>query len=119
MSGFGGSWSTGNVQSNTPDYGGIDANRAYTVLHKMCLSMFSSGKLLPTRYMPLELECTLNTTVSDWLSTAGNSTNFSIENIQLLYDAYALDEAVQDSFYKALMANRVLSVPTMTVYQVV
>jgi hypothetical protein len=64
--------------------------------------------------MPLELECTLNTTVSDWLNTtAGHSSNFSIENIQLLYDAYALDEAVQDSFYKALLANRVLSVPTL------
>ena len=120
ISGFGGSWSTGNVQTNRPDIGGINANQAYTVLHKMHLSMFSSSRMLPTRYMPLELECTLNTTVADWLTTAaGHSTNFAIENIQLLYDAYALDEAVQDSFYKALMANRVLSVPTMTVYQVV
>ena len=65
ISGFGGSWSTGNVQTNRPDIGGINANQAYTVLHKMHLSMFSSGKLLPTRYMPLELECTLNTVVGD------------------------------------------------------
>jgi hypothetical protein len=120
ISGFGGSWNTGNVQTNRPDIGGINQNQAYTVLHKMHLSMFSSGKLLPTRYMPLELECTLNTVVGDWLATGANrSTNYAIENIQLVYDAYALDEAVQDSFYKALMANRVLSVPTMKVYQVV
>ena len=57
---------------------------------------------------------------ADWLSLGVNqSTTFAIENIQLLYDAYALDEAVLDSFYKALLANRVLSIPTITVYQVV
>ena len=66
----------------------------------MHLSMFSSSRMIPTRYMPLELECTLNTVVGDWLTTTnGHSTNFAIENIQLLYDAYALDEAIQDSFF--------------------
>ena len=30
-----------------------------------------------------------------------------------------MDEAVQESFYKSLLSNRVLSMPTMTVYQVV
>ena len=120
LCGFGGSWSTGNVQENTPSFGFIAANSSYTVMHKLHLSIFSTHKMLPTRYMPLELECTLNNTIGDWATTGtGNSTNFSIENIQLVYDAYALDEAVQDSFYKALLANRVLSIPTMTVYQVV
>ena len=119
ISGFGGSWDTGQIQANTPNMGYIRANRSYTVMHRLLLSIFSSGKLLPTRYMPMELECTLGAN-ADWLSLAvSDSTTFAIENIQLLYDAYSLDEAVLDSFYKALLANRVLSIPTITVYQVV
>ena len=70
--------------------------------------------------MPLELELSLNSTVTDWLNTStGNSSSYTISNIQLLYDAYVLDESVQESFYKALLASRVLAIPTMTVYQVV
>jgi hypothetical protein len=123
ISGFGGSWSTGNVQTNRPDTGGINANQAYTVLHKMHLSMFSSGKLLPTRYMPLELELQLGATVSDYLVAARDgtnfSTNFTLQNIQLVYDVYEADAAVSESFYRSLLSNQVLSIPTMTVYQVV
>ena len=118
--GMGGSWATSGTPTFQPAMGGIPANGSYTVIHKLYLSLFSSGKLLPTRYAPLELEMTLNSTVSDWISTgSGLSSNYTVSNIQLLYDAYALDEAVQESFYKALLANRVLSIPTMTVYQVV
>lgn len=118
--GMGGSWVTTGVATNQPAMGTIAAGGSYTVLHKMYLSLFSSGKLLPTRYAPLELELSLNSNVSDWLSTgSGKSSSFSVSNIQLMYDAYALDEAVQESFYKALLSNRVLSIPTMTVYQVV
>jgi hypothetical protein len=71
--------------------------------------------------MPLEVEMSLNPVITDWLNTTGTgkSSTFSISNIQLLYDVYVLDEAVQNSFYSALLANRVLSIPTMTVYQVV
>ena len=39
--------------------------------------------------------------------------------MQLVYDAYILDEQVQNSFYKALLSSRVLSIPTLTVYQCV
>ena len=67
----------------------------------------------------MELEMTLGSS-ADWLSQGvSQSTTYAIENTQLLYDAYSLDEAVLDSFYKALLANRVLSIPTITVYQVV
>jgi hypothetical protein len=70
--------------------------------------------------MPLELEMSLNPVVTDWVNTSGSrSSTYAITNIQLLYDAYVLDEAVQNSFYKALLSNRVLSIPTMTAYQVV
>ena len=117
--GMGGSYATNSL--NNPAMGSIAANGSFTVIHKMHVSMFNSGKLLPTRYMPLELEMSLNSTVADWLNADGtnNSTNYSISNIQLIYDAYVLDEAVQESFYKALLSNRALSIPTMTVYQVV
>jgi len=119
--GMGGSWGGGPTgpTAPAPSMGTIAAAGSYTVMHKVYTSLFSSGKLLPTRYAPLELEVSLNPTVSDWLVTSGNSSSYQISNIQLLYDAYVLDESVQESFYKALLANRVLSIPTMTVYQVV
>jgi hypothetical protein len=114
--------------SNRPNIGLIPQNVSYTVMHKLGLSVLSSGRLIPTRYMPLELELHLNPTISDYLynqyqtadgATVALSTNFTLQNIQLLYDAYIVDEAVQESFYKSLLSNRVLSIPTMTVYQVV
>ena len=116
IAGLGGSW-----VDATPTMGTIAPNGSFTVIHKVHVSMFNSGKYLPVRYMPLELEMTLNNTVTDWLNPSGtdNSTSFEISNIQLIYDAYVLDEAVQESFYKALLANRALSIPSMTVYQVV
>lgn len=104
------------TSTNVPLDGYIAAGASYTVMHKLGLSLFSSGKLLPTRYAPLELECTLNSTTTDWCT--GTAT-YTVSNIQLIYDAYILDESVQESFYKALLSNRVLSIPTMTTYQVV
>ena len=118
--GMGSAWAQSGVPANQPAMGTLAQGGSYTVIHKMHLSLFDSGKLLPVRYSPLELEVSLNPVVSDWLNVSGsNSSSFSINNIQILYDAYELDEAVQESFYKALLANRTLSIPTMTVYQVV
>ena len=115
--GMGGSWSTGTGSTNRPAMGTIAASSSYTVIHKLHLSLFSSGKKLPTRYAPLEVEVSLGS-AADWLDST-KSTSYSISNVQLLYDAVTLDESVQDSFYRALLANRVLSIPTMTVYQMV
>ena len=117
IAGIAGSWNA----NGTPSLGTVAPGASFTVLHKVHVSLFNSGKLLPTRYMPLELEMSLNSTVADWLNSNGgaNSSSYSISNIQLLYDAYVLDEAVQESFYKSLLASRVLAIPTMTVYQVV
>ena len=103
-----------------PQVGTIPASSSFTCMHKLHLSLLSSGKLLPTRYAPLEVELSLISIASDWLDTGvGFSTTFTISDIQLLYDAYALDEAVQNSFYSALLKNQVLSIPVMNVYQVV
>jgi len=103
-----------------PQVGTIAANKSFTCMHKLHLSLLSSGKLLPTRYAPLEIELSLISSASDWLETgSGNSTNFSISDVQILYDAYALDESVQNSFYSALLKNQVLSIPVLNAYQVV
>jgi hypothetical protein len=119
VTGFGGSWSSGNSQENTPNMGTILPSRSYIAMRKLYLSICSQRRLLPTRYMPMELEMTLGSN-ADWLSLGVNqSTTYVIEHLQLVYDAYALDEAALDAFYKALLANRVLSIPTMTVHQVV
>lgn len=119
--GMAGSYTTGLAPLNVPAMGTIVPNGSYTVIHKVHVSLFNSGRYLPLRYMPLELEMSLNSTVTDWLNTnaGNNSASYAITNIQLMYDAVILDEAVQESFYKALLASRVLSIPTMTVYQVV
>ena len=74
ITGMAGSWGA----TNQPQMGTIAANGSYTVMHKMYLSMFSSGKMLPTRYAPLELEISVNPVTSDWLSTAaGTSQTFT------------------------------------------
>ena len=120
--GMGGSWATasGDTLSNRPAMGTIAKSTSYTVIHKMHLSLFSSGKKLPTRYAPLELELTL-APAADWLGgltgTPTGSSNYEISNIQLLYDAVTVDESVQDSMYRSLLAGRVLTVPTMSVVQ--
>ena len=117
--GMSGSWAKSGVPKNQPAMGTIAAAKSFTVMHKLHLPLLSSGKLLPTRYAPLELEMTLNSVVGDWIDAAdAKSQNFEISNVQLLFDAYILDESVQESFYKALLASRVLSVSTMTVFQV-
>jgi hypothetical protein len=70
----------------------------------------------------LEVELTL-ANPADWLLIGNQggvytgSTNYTISDVQLIYDAYILDEQVQNSFYKALLSSRVLSIPTMTITQ--
>ena len=54
LCGFAGSWTSGAF----PRMGNIQPGASFTVMHKVYTSLFSSGKLLPTRYAPLELEMT-------------------------------------------------------------
>ena len=103
-----------------PAVGIIPAGKSFTCMHKLHTSMLSSNKLLPIRYAPLEIELSLISTVSDWLDTStGNSSTFSISDVQLLYDSVTLDEAVQNSFFSALLKNQVLSIPVLNAYQTV
>ena len=54
--GMGGSWAKTGVPTNQPAMGTIAVSKSYTVIHKLHLPLLSSGKMLPTRYAPLELE---------------------------------------------------------------
>jgi hypothetical protein len=130
ITGLHGSWhrdADDEVPTNRPTLGGIGPNSSYTVMHKLGLSVLTQGKLIPTRYMPLELELHLNPNVGDYLysqitrggTNANLSSNFTLQNIQLIYDTLSADESVVESFYRSLLSNRVLSMPILTVFQVV
>ena len=103
IAGLAGSWNN----NGTPNIGLIPRGLSYTVMHKLGLSLFSAGKMLPVRYAPLELELSLVNVATDWLKTGNNgtgttySTEFTISNIQLLYDEVVPDEAVADTFYRS------------------
>jgi len=128
ISGMAGSASIADNPLNTPAMGNIASGTSYTVMHRLYLSLFLQSKMIPTRYAPLELELTLNNVNSDWLAQGDNggggaaqvvySNNFTISNIMVIYDAYVLDETVQESFYRSLLLSRVRSIPTVTVYMV-
>ena len=88
ITGLHGSWAVDGetpLPTNRPKLGGIPANTSYTVMHKLGLSVFSQQKLIPTRYMPIELELHLNPILTDYLRT-NFSTNFTLQNIQVLYE---------------------------------
>ena len=108
-----------------PTPGQIAANASVTCSFKPLLSILTAGKMLPLRYAPLELELTL-AAATDWLNAnnyaatpGAASTSYSISNIMLYFDSVMLDEAVQESFYKALLSNRVLNIPCQQYFQVV
>ena len=108
-----------------PDMGTIPGGQSITLMHKLHLSLLNSGKLLPCKYCPLELELTL-ADAADWLPANDGAASptqlsqiFTLSDVQLLYDAYTLDEAVSASFYSALLKNRVLSIPVLNAYQIV
>jgi hypothetical protein len=102
-----------------PQVGVINASKSFTVMHKLHFLLFSAGKLLPVKYAPMEVELSIVNDLTDWLSSGSTaSLDFTLSDIQIIYDAYVLDEAVQQAFFTSLMRNRVLSVPTMNAYQI-
>ena len=109
-------WDT-NGQYEVSDIG---QGLSMTVMHRLHFSLLSAGKLLPVKYAPLEIELSMISVPGDWLKLdAGASNNFQIENVQILYDGYTLDESVLQAFYSALLRNKVMSIGTMNAYQVV
>ena len=125
--GWASAWTNQTVAGNTPhpNQGYLAPTASLTVSFKPLLSVFTSGKAIPCRYMPLELELTL-APATEWTNALDYAQNpqaasraHTIGNIQLMYDSLVLDEAVQESFYKSLLSNRVLSIPTTLFTQVV
>ena len=125
--GWASAWPTQTVAGNTPhpNQGFLSPGASLTVSFKPLLSIFTSGKAIPCRYLATELECTL-CPATEWTNandyTAPNpapaSRDYTIGNIQLMYDSLVLDEAVQESFFRSLMQNRTLSIPTTLFTQV-
>ena len=106
-----------------PEVGQLGGNASITVMHRLHLSLLSSGKMLPVKYAPLEIELAMVNDLNDFLLPASAVTNsgtqsFVISDVQILMDCYTLDEAVLNSFYSALLKNRVLSIPVMNCYQI-
>ena len=104
--------------------GAINYSVAMTVTHRLHLSLLSAGKLLPVKYAPLEIELSMVNDLNDFLLPASTNSNtgtqnFTINDVQILMDTYTLDESVLQSFYSALLKNKVLSIPTFSCYQVV
>ena len=109
--------------SMQPQWGTIPNAGTVTVMHKVHCALFDDFHYLPTKYCPLELEMSLNPTAADWLSQgAGFSQNYTVSNVQLMFDTVELDSAVEESMYKGLLSNNVLTIPflysTQTVYAI-
>jgi hypothetical protein len=71
----------------------------------------------------LEIELSMVNDLNDFLLPASAVSNsgtqsFVISDVQILMDCYTLDESILASFYSALLKNRVLSVPLLSVYQI-
>jgi hypothetical protein len=106
-----------------PDVGQLSGNVSITVMHRLHLSLLSSGKLLPVQNMGgLEIELSMVNDLNDFLQAAsvgGNGTqSFIVSDAQILYDSYTLDSAILQSFYSSLLSNKVLSIPVMNCYQI-
>jgi len=106
----------GLLKQSEPYVGKIEAGEKVTVIHKLNLSMFNSKKILPMAFCPLDLEVTM-ADVTDWLDTTAGTSNLSISGLQIMYTEVIPDEAISNSLYKSLMANRILSVPTLCAFQ--
>jgi hypothetical protein len=112
--GWGGSLdaATGLLREGQPIAGEVQPGEKITVLMKLNLSLFNSAKLLPVRFMPLELHLTLANS-ADWLNmdTGTYSTSFALTGFQCVYDQCVLDEGISNSLYQSLLNSRILSLP--------
>ncbi len=88
-----------------------------TVMVKPQLSLFTSGKLLPLRFLPLELHLTLADS-SDWINTgSAYSQNYQLTGFQVVADHCVLDEGITNSLYQSLLNSRILSLPIVRAHQ--
>jgi hypothetical protein len=103
-----------------PEVGQIGFGGSIVVQHRLHLSLTSAGKLLPVKYAPLEIELSMVNDLNDFLEASGDTgtQGFVVSDVQILMDCYTLDEAVLQSFYSALLKNKIMSIPVMNCYQI-
>lgn len=103
-----------------PEVGQLGGNSSITVQHRLYTSLTGSGKMLPVKYAPLEIELSMVNDLNDFLLPAGDTgtQSFVVTDVQILMDCVTLDEAVLSSFYSAMLKNKVLSIPVYTCYQI-
>ena len=107
----------GRLESGQPEKGIVQPGEKITVMMKLNLSLFNSGKLLPLRFLPLELHLTMADT-SDFLSmNALHSTSYALTGFQCVYDQCVLDEGITNSLYQSLLNSRILSLPIVRAHQ--
>jgi hypothetical protein len=96
----------------------VQSAEKITVMMRLNLSLFNSQKLLPIRFMPLELHLTLADS-ADWINmdSANFSQTFQLTNFQVVYDQCVLDEGVSNSMYSNLLNSRMLSMPIIRAHQ--
>ena len=118
--GWGGSFDAvdGLFKKAQPLPGRVQYGEKITVMMKLNLSLFNSQKLLPIRFMPLELHLTLADS-ADWINTdaANYSQTYQLTNFQCVYDQCVLDEGVSNSLYQSLLNSRILSLPIVRAHQ--
>ncbi len=117
--GWGGSfdWQNGLLRSGQPSSGRVQPGERITVMMKLNLSLFNSQKLLPLRFMPLQLHLTLADS-SDWIyPSSGYSQTYQLTNFQVVYDQCVLDEGITNSLYQSLLNSRILSLPIVRAHQ--
>lgn len=117
--GLGGSWASFSdtaITGSQPKTGKIEAGERAVCMHRLHLSLFSTAKILPVRFMPLEVELQLGD-ADDWLAPAPLSRAFDVSDIKIIYDELILDQSVTDSLYRSLIGNNVISLPCQTAYQ--
>ena len=126
MYGWHSSYTASPANGPHPVPGMIAGGASVTVSHKLMTSLTTQNKFLALRYAPLDLEFSLGNASDAFFgsyvhsgTTKVTSQNYAISNIQVCYQASILDESVQESFYRALLASRVLNTPLQQAFQIV
>ena len=117
--GWGGSFDAVNglFKSGQPTIGRVQPLEKITVMMRLNLSLFNSGKLLPIRFMPLELHLSLADS-ADWVNQdSANSQSYQLTGFQCVFDQCVLDEGITNSLYQSLLNSRILSMPIVRAHQ--
>jgi hypothetical protein len=82
-------WSTGGYGTVSPSPSVVTHGTSVSLSHKLHLSIFTQTKFVPMDVVDLDLEMTLNSKATDYLSADASTFNFS--NFYLLFDEIVVD----------------------------